>query len=493
MPKRLISIELERALVYLPNLKRYPPLGNPYGSCTPFSFQSFMQKLLTLGWEPIFDATTGVVLRVKKQRKGILDDASFWTCTSDVTTGIFETTLPPQDNIESLEKEQKLLDEIILPILGEEGLFIWYTEASPVTRATREYYTLFHTYWRWEYSHLRQRGMDHYWFAGILGNNPSLDVSVEEAIPFLRIILRLTGVTFLFLRLGAISGGTYSPNNMLTIRPWAWKNLFLNSPYPEDINRVGMPEAEIISWRSYFAYLLEFRMLTLFFDDGIPYRIFEDPSFFSYWKTPPPGGWNATSITGKQIIINKAEIINLEKLQRQIYISRFRFNFSSNSSLDEFGEALAGGDESFENWLTKNLQKLYIEVRSDSCPPKGEEFATLALYLGLLTNLNETTKYVIEKYTYNFWKKLFSVVPYVSMDSRVDGVWIPEILENIINLSKEGLVKRGLGEEKYLEPFITRIKKKTSPAEESLKIFKKAGEGEKGIAALAQNYGLFPK
>ena len=68
MKKRLISIELERALVYQANLKHYPPLGTPFGSATPFSFQSFLQKLLEKGWEPIFDPTTGVVLRVRKER-----------------------------------------------------------------------------------------------------------------------------------------------------------------------------------------------------------------------------------------------------------------------------------------------------------------------------------------------------------------------------------------------------------------------------------------
>ena len=299
MAKKLISIELERALVYRPDLKNYPPLGTPWGSATPFSFQSFLNRLLQKGWKPIFDPTTGVVLKVKKKRPDNLSNANYWTCAPDVTTGIFETTLPPQENLYNLEKEQRLLDKTVLPILGEEGLFLWYTEAIPVTEPTREYYALFHTYWRGEYAHLRKRGMDHYWFSWILGNNPSLDISVKEAIPFLRIIIRLTGATFFFLRQGAITGGKLSPGEMLTIRPWAWKNLFLKSPYTTDLDRIGMPEKEITSWHDYFSYLMGFRLLTLFFDDGRPYRIFTDPSFFSFWKNPPSGGWDACSISGQ--------------------------------------------------------------------------------------------------------------------------------------------------------------------------------------------------
>ncbi len=491
MKKRLISIELERALVYQANLKYYPPLGTPFGSATPFSFQSFLQKLLNKGWEPIFDPTTRVVLRVKKERPSSTCNANYWTCTSDVTTGIFETTLPPLDNLFDLEKEQRLLDKTILPVLDEEGLFIWYTEATPVTEATREYYALFHTYWRGEYSHLRKRGIDHYWFSWILGNNPSIDVSVKEAIPFLRIIIRLIGVTFFFLRFGAVCGSKISPNKRLTIRPWVWKNLFLKSPYIDDLNRIGMPEKEITNWHNYFSYLMSFRILTLFFDDNLPYRIFSDPSFFSFWKTPPVGGWDACSISGQWTKVYRAELTNLEKLQRQIYISRLRFNFSSKTNLDQFGKAFDEGEVTLEQWLNDNLQKLYIEIRSDSCPPKYEEFSTLALYLGLLNNLDETFEYVVNNFTYDFWKKVFTVAQYAPMNSKVDNIWIPELLEKIIDLSTKGLNKRGMKEESFLKPLSKRVQRKITPADIQLQIFKKGGG--KAIKVLAKEYGLFPK
>lgn len=484
-----MSIELERALVYKPNLKVYPPLGSPLGSATPFSFQSFLQRLLKKGWEPIYDPTTRAVLKVRKKRLSEFSDANYWTCTSDVTTGIFETTLPPQDNLLDLEREQRLLDKTILPLLEQEGLFIWYTESMPITEATREYYALFHTYWRGEYAHLRQRGLDHYWFAWILGNNPSLDVSVKEAIPFLRIIIRLTGVTFFFLRFGSISGGKISPGDMLTIRPWAWNNIFLKSPYPEDLDRIGMPKEEITSWHGYFHYLMQFRILTLFFNDDIPYRIFSDPSFFFFWKNPPQGGWDALSISGQWIKVYNAELTHLERLQRQIYISRLRFNFSPEATLEEFGEAFEQGELSLQSWLTDRLQKLYIEVRSDSCPPKDEEFSTLALYLGLLTNLEESYEYLVNNFTYDFWKKVFTVVPYAPMDSKVDNIWIPQLLEKIIELSAKGLKKRGLGEENFLLPLLSRVRKKITPADEALQLFKKTRKGKKAIQALANKYG----
>lgn len=491
MKKRRMSIELERALVYRPDLTSYPPLGSSYGSATPFSFRAFLHALLDRGWEPLYDPTTGVVIRVRKARPNGVFETNCWTCTSDVTTGIFETTLPPQDNLFDLEKEQRQLDKTILPLLRDQGLFLWYTETTPVTEATRQYYALFHTYWRGEYAHLRKRGIDHYWFSWTIGNNPSVDVTVKEAIPFLRIILRLTGVTFFFLRSGAISGGKRSPEGMLTVRPWAWRNLFLKSPYVDDVDRIGMPEKEITSWHDYFTYLMKFRLLTLFFADGQPYNIVGDPSFYSFWKTPPKGGWRAFSVHGQPANINRPTLVNLERLQRQVYISRLRFSFSPKATFEEFGEAFEGGELPLEQWLTRSFQKLYLEIRSDSCPPKEEEFSTLALYLGLLTNLRESFDYVVSNFTYDFWKKLFSTVPNLPMDSKIDNVWVPELLETIIELATKGLKKRGLQEEQFLQPLVTRVRQKTTPAEETIKIFNREGQGKKAMSALAAMYGMF--
>lgn len=82
-------------------------------------------------------------------------------------------------------------------------------------------------------------------------------------------------------------------------------------------------------------------------------------------------GWYALSINGQWTKVYHAELTNLERLQRQIYISRLRFNFSPQATLEEFGEAFDQGELSLQSWLTDRLQKLYIEVRSDSCPPKN--------------------------------------------------------------------------------------------------------------------------
>lgn len=487
--KNLLSIELERALVYHPKLEAYPPLGEPYGSATPASLQAILSDLVNQGWEPILDPCTKVLLRVRKPYDNGNNTAPFWTCTSDVTTGIFETTLAPSLTISELEQQQRALDEETRPILQKHGLFLWNIETTPLTKATRQYYALFHTYWRGEYAHLRNRGLDHYWFSWTIGNNPSLDVTVENAIPFHRVILRLTGVTFFLLRFGSISGGTVSPGGRLTVRPWAWSNLWRRSPYPSDIERVGMPKNEITTWKDYFAYLMGFRLCSLVREDGRPYRVHGDPSFLSFWRQPPPGGWEVISVDGQINRISEATLFNLAKLERQTYISRLRWTFSPQAHLSDFGEAFDEGEEALKRWLESNLTKLYIEVRSDSCPPKNEEFATIALYAGLLANLDAAYKYVAEKYPYSFWKEIFRVCENQPVDIKVSGEWLPDIIHTILDIGRQGLQKRKNGEERYLLPMESRLERLQTPAEEALMTFRAAGEGIAGLRALAMQHG----
>ena len=87
-PRRM-SLELERALLYRPGMPWYPPLATPYGPATPPSLQQVLRDLAGGGWKVLEDPCTGVLTRVAKPYSGEGDPPGEWTCTSDVTTGIF--------------------------------------------------------------------------------------------------------------------------------------------------------------------------------------------------------------------------------------------------------------------------------------------------------------------------------------------------------------------------------------------------------------------
>lgn len=486
LKSKFLSIELERALTFLPTHSK-----NDFECVNPIIIQNIWEDLIGDNWKPVFDPTTGVISTVRLPYQGIAKSpCPFWTCTTDVCAGIFETTLAPATNINELKYQQTTFDKYLSEIFNKHGIFLWNVETPPKTKVTRPYYFINHTYWRGMYPYLRSRGCDHYWFSWTYGNNPSIDVTIDEAINFMRIILRLTGITFFLLRMGSISGGGETPNGLMSVRPGAWSNLWKSSPYPADMKRTGMPDKEITSWTDYFHYILDLPIIWLLDADGKPARVIHDPSFIELLER---GSHQQILLKSDGYIKNVKELktYDLKNMERQILISRLRCEYKSDfTPLSDFYNCLKDGEDNIKNWLKEHLTKLYLEIRSDGCPPKDEEFSTLALYIGLLTNMDQASKLIIEKYPYSFWQKIFNGCSSERIDTMIDGVWIPDLIMEIVEISKKGLNQRGFGEDKYLKPIIKRVNNKITPAEEILKIYREAGGGIDGLTAFAKEYGF---
>lgn len=327
---RKMSLELERVLSFKDGLSEYPHLCKPFGSPTPLVFQALLYDLLNQGWSAHFDPCTNILDRVVKPCYGAKNASESWNCTSDVTTGIIETTLVPSVTLHNLTEQQHLFNHELLRVLNRFGLFLWYFETPLGFVPSREYYNFFHTYWRGAYSFRRMRGEDHYWFSWTIGNSPCLDVSVDEAIPFLRIIHRITGATFFFRRLGSISGDQISLENRMSIRPWAYSNLWKFSPYPSDMTRTLMiPHQEFTCWKDYFSYMMNLRICSLINRDLRPNRVVGDPSFADFWLQPSQKGWSICTFAGQLINSAMANIVNLENLQRQVFFPDYGGRFQT--------------------------------------------------------------------------------------------------------------------------------------------------------------------
>jgi len=79
-----------------------------------------------------------------------------------------------------------------------------------------------------------------------------------KAIPFLNVLLRLTGVTLFLRRLGSVSGGGSGARCRLTVRPWAIRSLWERSPYSQDAVRGQMmADGDIAGWAGYLKLLIE--------------------------------------------------------------------------------------------------------------------------------------------------------------------------------------------------------------------------------------------
>lgn len=109
-----------------------------------------------------------------------------------------------------------------------------------------------------------------------------------------------------------------------------------------------------------------------------------------------------------------------------------------------------------------------IEYRSACTQPIRDVMTVSAFQLGLKHNLDKLSKLldedeVIYRHGYNATelRKLFI---YRDLPSFVDEDKLYELLEKILDLSKEGLIRRGYGEEVFLDALYERVKKHTNPA-----------------------------
>ena len=125
-----------------------------------------------------------------------------------------------------------------------------------------------------------------------------------------------------------------------------------------------------------------------------------------------------------------------------------------------------------------------IEYRSACCQPISEAMTVAAFHLGL-QNKTAQLRELIESDTalyhhgYNAVELRRQLVKRV-LPSTVNEDALYDLVIKILDLCKEGLADRGLGEEIYLEPLYNRANNRTNPAKEMLSRLQN-GEGMEAV------------
>jgi len=490
--KRLLGLELERALYFRPEYKARSQQTKPLGLPTHAVIQSLWQNLTERGWKPSRDLVTHITTRVWKEYSTDHGVFPFWSCYTDFLTGTLETTLAPSLKIQELKIQQNTLDGELLDVLRKFELFILHFGTFPLHNLSKEEFYRHYVYWIGGNQLLFDRGMNVENFGTLLASQPSISLAIDEAIVFFRIIQRIAGISIILSRFESISNQHVTAQNLLSLRVRVMTNLWNRSPYLLDRNRAGMLPEEICGWHDYFAYLMRFPLLGV--GDGWMrkrLRVSGDPTFFDYWKNTPPIGWNATFPDGRLVRIKKARFSDLAGLQNQIQISRLRWTFKDDVTLNAFGDAFEADNSTLVQWLNDNIKSLYIEIRNDSCSIPGQEFSLLAFYLGLLYNLDESYRFIVGNRNYRFWKNLYQIADKCAVDIKIDEEWLPDIIGKLISISSTGLAKRKYEEERYLDPLIDRLHRFSSPAQEAKNLFTKFKRTSDSLNAIIYTYGIF--
>ena len=126
-----------------------------------------------------------------------------------------------------------------------------------------------------------------------------------------------------------------------------------------------------------------------------------------------------------------------------------------------------------------------IEFRSVCCQPIKDAMSVAAFHTGLkermheLTDLLENDK-VIYGHGYNA-TELRHLFIQDALPSFVDKDEVYGLCQKVLEIARDGLMDRGLGEEKYLEPLFERVKNQESPGAYLLRCLSEGVELEEVI------------
>ena len=109
-----------------------------------------------------------------------------------------------------------------------------------------------------------------------------------------------------------------------------------------------------------------------------------------------------------------------------------------------------------------------IEFRSACCQPISDVMTVSAFHLGLLNKTDELES-IIRNDTFVYHRGYNAVelrrqLVGCELPAYIDENGIYALAKNVLDLCKEGLKERGLGEEIYISPLYARIENRTNPA-----------------------------
>lgn len=435
--KRKIGVELE-----------YPAVDSSGASIKSNDSALIWQELKFKGWQMIKDAYTKKAISVLKSNDRI---------DTDWGAGLLELALAPCSNLHQLQKRIQRRLKIITSVAKKlDFLLLAYgiqpkTKCSGVHLTQKSYYPLILQNF---FSSKQKRENCIRINCSIAANQVNIDLDAREAIDAINVFNGLSG---LFIALCA-----NSPVYQNKITGFHEYRSYLIDSLAElkFQSRLGMPPRPFKDLSDYFLEILKIN--PLFIIRGSKIIDIANNKKMTFEQYLQGQNWRGRALTGEIVKVNP-QMQDLLLVQKFYWPEgRLRFAFKKEAALSEFLSVYKNNNQ-FIAFCRKNLTKLYLEVRSCATAPQDEEIASVALSLGLLSDLSEAKK-LYKSLNWNKWRRIRKNAIIKSMEYEQ----ILPLIEKILTIAKTGLRSRGLKEEKYLEICLERLAQRQSPAMQAL-------------------------
>lgn len=451
--KRKIGIEVE-----------YPVVDTKSGSAlSQEKFRQVWGSLETKGWAPAKDSITGFTTGVSRDVSTDGNVLSSAQVLSTDTGPLFEIAASPEDSIHGLAAQFQGLRQLMVDELSAVGGTALGMGINPGIGCTeKEYYDYRTPRSAYDYA-IQNRGWPHWKLLNVAATQEVIDVPFVDVMDAFRSLQRLSGLMIFLCR---NAPDIHGQSSKLCVRPGQWKES-VKSPldiFSGDIEKANIPEIELSDWNDYFQLLWGSSPMFMLGTkkDGL-FWIPQHPTFGKFLTEAPESGWPAMSLSGQKLEIEPS--IDHVNCSDWTYFGLCRPRWKINSGIEvaEVIEAFHG--KRMEGLLERQAVKVVLENRCNATGFPGQEFASMALVLGLIENLFETKRLAF-RYNYKFWLSMLSLSQEAPLaKAELDGVPVIEFVRELISIATQGLIMRNLGEERYLQPLVEIVNSGKSRAE----------------------------
>jgi len=410
------------------------PLVNLNGSAASFeTVCALWDYLKKRGWQPVEDTMTGKIIGAKKpgEQNDTVASCETGFCKS-------EFSLAHVANLFDLDRSVRALREELCPFFETHRVRFLGYGIQPVTPPSKRLLMKKSRTSVWDKVFGSNRvlppedGDDVNLFTINAASHVHVSVSQQEGIPAVNVLNGFAGAQIALTAHSNIWKGRIDPQyKCVAEKFWNW--------WMPDAKRVGMPEKSFEDLEDYIRTIARFRPVYVR-RVGKPIVLTRYRTFEEYYQT--------------------GRAVGLDSVGREISFIPQKADIDVHSTC---------------YWYNARISRYYtVENRVNDQQPPNDLICVAALTLGLVSALSEANE-ELSRYD---WKDLRAAREAACRDALagcVDGISLADLAERMLNLAWLGLRKRGLGEERFLEPREERLRKRTCPADDAARLFERGG------------------
>lgn len=417
------------------------PLVNPDGSAAPFKkVEALWQYLADEGWQPVSDPLTGKVVGAKTP--GQYNDT-----VASCETGYCKTefSLAHVGDLIELEKGIDTLKKLLRPFCEKENVFFLGYGIQPMTPPGKSLLMKKGRSSVWDKIFPANRhippehGDDVHLFTVNAASHVHVSVTPDEAVTAVNVLNGFSGAQIALTANSNIWKGAIDPDyKCVSEKLWDW--------WMADKSRIGVPQKPFKNLEDYIETVSSFKPVFVT-REGKPLLLNQYRSFAEYYHDEQAIGFD---LEGKKIPLTPVSE-----------------DFDLHCTC---------------YWYNARISHYFtVENRVNDQQPPDDLMTVPALTLGLTSLMGEC----LEEISANDWRML-RLAREAACRNGISGIagniGLREQASKMLDLAREGLIKRGRGEERYLEPLDRRIRQKFCPADRAARLF-----NDGGIEKLVQN------